>query len=38
MKKQTKFNQKEQLHSIDAYYQCLLSCRINPSNGSCIGL
>ena len=22
MKKQTKFNQKEQLHSIDSYYQC----------------
>ena len=38
MKKQTKFTSKEQLHSIDAYYQCLLSCKINPSSGSWIGL
>ena len=39
MKKQTKFNPKEQLLSIDSYYQCLLSCKINPSNGgSWIGL
>ena len=38
MKKNSKFNPKEQLHSIDAYYQCLLSCKINPSSGSWIGL
>ena len=38
MKKHSKFNPKEQLHSIDAYYQCLLSCKINPSSGSWIGL
>ena len=38
MKKRTKFNTKEHLHSIDAYYQCLLSCKINPSSGSWIGL
>jgi len=38
MKKQTKFNPKEQLYSIDAYYQCLLSYKINPSSGSWIGL
>ena len=38
MKKQTKFNPKEQLHSIDAYYQCLLSCKINPSSFSWIRL
>ena len=38
MKKHTKINHKEQLHSIDSYYQCLLSCKINPSSGSWIGL
>ena len=34
MIKQTKSNAKEQLLPIDAYYQCLLSCKINPSSGS----
>ena len=38
MKKQTNLNPIEQLHSMDAYYQCLLSCKINPSSGSWIGL
>ena len=38
MSKQAKLHPKEQLHPIDAYYQCLLSCKINPSSGSWIGL
>ncbi len=37
MLKQTNSNPKEQLLPIDAYYQCLLSCKINPSSGSWIG-
>ena len=45
MKEQNKFIPKEhllipkgQLHSIDAYYQCLFSCKINPNSGSWIGV
>ena len=38
MKKQNTFKTKEELLPIDAYYQCLLSCKINPSSGSWIGL
>jgi len=38
MSKKAKLDPKEQLHPIDAYYQCLLSCKINPSSGSWIGL
>tara|TARA_B100000575_G_scaffold196051_1_gene158534 strand:- start:138 stop:308 length:171 start_codon:yes stop_codon:yes gene_type:complete len=38
MKEQIKFITKEQLHCIDAYYQYLFSCKINPSSGSWIGL
>ena len=38
MGKQNKSNPKEQLLPIDAYYQCLLNCKINPSSGSWIGL
>ena len=38
MIKQNKFDRKEQLLPIDAYYQCLRSCQINPSSGSWIGL
>ena len=38
MLKQKNSNSKEQLLPIDAYYQCLLSCKINPSSGSWIGL
>ena len=38
MKKQTDFNHEEQLHPIDAYYECLLSCKINPSSGAWMGL
>ena len=38
MIEQTKTNQKEQLLPVDAYYQCLLSCKINPGSGSWIGL
>ena len=38
MNKQNKLNPKEQLLPLDAYYQCLLSCKINPSSGAWIGL
>ena len=38
MIKQTKSNAREKLLPIDAYYQCLLSCKINPSSGSWMGL
>jgi len=38
MTKQPNLYLKEQLLSFDAYYQCLLSCKINPSSGSWIGL
>ncbi len=35
---QKKVNPKEQLLSTNAYYQCLRSCKINPSSGSWMGL
>ena len=38
MHKQNKLNPKKQLLPLDAYYQCLLSCKINPSSGAWIGL
>ena len=38
MTKQSKLNPKEELLPIDSYYQCLCSCRINPSSGSWKGL
>ena len=38
MKKQKKSNPNENLLAIDAYYECLLSCKINPSSASWIGL
>ena len=38
MKQQNKSNQKEELLPADAYYQCLLSCKVSPSSGSWIGL
>jgi len=38
MKNQTNLNPNEELLPIDAYYQCLLNCKINPSSGSWVGL
>ncbi len=38
MPKQSKLNPNEQLLPIDSYYQCLRSCKINPSSGSWMGL
>tara|TARA_Y100001935_G_scaffold242568_1_gene233119 strand:- start:596 stop:766 length:171 start_codon:yes stop_codon:yes gene_type:complete len=29
---------KNEMHSLDAYYDCILSCEINPSSGSWQGL
>ena len=38
MTKKTKVNPREQLLSTHAYYQCLRSCKINPSSGSWMGV
>ena len=29
---------KNEMHSLDAYYNCILSCEINPSSGSWQGV
>jgi len=38
MPKQTKLNPNDELLPVDAYYQYLRSCKINPSSGSWMGL
>ena len=29
---------KNEMHSLDAYYDCILSCKINPSSSSWQGI